>query len=187
MKLKQQNIMKKLRIKIGNETHELPYSGEEVQIEVIEKYVPKVGDCVKVECIEPNNTYFYWLKVKEVVSARVEFSWAVEENFQISKNGFLNISSNRIYTQITPEELKAKYAEAGYDWDYETNEVKPIKWNPKDGDEIWMLNAYYEPIHAIYDNKNRYFLKIEEKGLLFPNEEKCKEFSEHCLSYSKKE
>ena len=36
--------MKKLIIKIGNETHELPYNGETFSFEISEKYLPKVGD-----------------------------------------------------------------------------------------------------------------------------------------------
>ena len=65
--------MKKLIIKIGNETHELPYNGEVFSFEVSDKYVPKVGDCVKVECINPRKTTFYWFKIKEVVNAMVDF------------------------------------------------------------------------------------------------------------------
>ena len=36
--------MKKLIIKIGNETHELPYNGEVFSFEVEERYGPKDGD-----------------------------------------------------------------------------------------------------------------------------------------------
>ena len=124
--------MKKLIIKIGNETHEFPYNGETFSFEVSNKYVPKVGDCVKVECRNPNRTTFYWFKVREVAQAMVDFSFAVEEDLSISKNGFFCIDDNRIYTQITPEELKAKYAEAGYDWDCESDTVEPIKWMSKE-------------------------------------------------------
>ena len=115
--------MKKLIIKIGNETHELPYNGETFSFEVSDKYVPKVGDCVRVECRNPRKTTFYWFKIKEVVNAMVDFSLTVEEDLSISKNGFFCIDDNRIYTKITPEELKAKYAEAGYDWDCESDTI----------------------------------------------------------------
>ena len=66
--------MKKLVIKIGNETHELPYNGEVFSFEVSEKYVPKVGDCVKVECRNSNKTSFYWFKVKEFTNAMLDLS-----------------------------------------------------------------------------------------------------------------
>jgi hypothetical protein len=61
-----------------------------------------------------------------VAQAMVDFSSAVEEDLSISKNGFFCIDDDRIYTQITPEELKAKYAEAGYDWDCESDTIKPL-------------------------------------------------------------
>ena len=120
--------MKKLIIKIGNETHELPYNGEEYSVEVSDKYVPKVGDCVKVE---GNKIPCYLFKVKKVSKTNVDFSLMVKEDLNIIKGGFLIMNANRIYTQITPEELKAKYAEAGYDWDYESDTIKPLKWMPK--------------------------------------------------------
>ena len=172
--------MKKLIIKIGNETHELPYNGEVFSFEISEKYVPKVGDCVKVECRNPRKTTFYWFKIKEVVNAMVDFSLTVEEDLSISKNGFFSIDDNRIYTKITPEELKAKYAEAGYDWDYETNEVKPLKWMPKNGDEVWYLCDDLTIVNGFY-NENFYYLL--EKGLLFQTEAECQKFAEHCLKY----
>ena len=84
--------------------------------------------------------------------------------------------------KITPEELKAKYAEAGYDWDYETNEVKPLKWMPKEGDFVWYLLDDLTLVNGFYSDDLYYLL---EKGLLFQTEEKCKEFSDHCLKYIK--
>ena len=86
------------------------------------------------------------------------------------------------FTKITPEELKAKYAEAGYDWDYESDAVKPLKWMPKNGDEVWYLNLFCKPAKVDFDNNIELKIMLE-KGLLFPTEEKCKEFSDHCLEY----
>ena len=172
--------MKKLIVKIGNEIHELPYNNEVFSFEVSEKYVPKVGDCVKVECRNPNRTTFYWFKVKEVAQAMVDFSFAVGDYFPISQNGFFSIDTNRIYTQITPEELKTKYAEAGYAWDYDTDTIKPLKWTPKDGDIVWYLLDDFTIVDGFY-NENLYYLL--EKDLLFKTEEECKKFSKYCLSY----
>ena len=178
--------MKKLIIKIGNETHELPYNNEVFSVEVSDKYIPKVGDCVRVECKNPKGNSFYWFKVKETKKTMADFSFVVSDDLKISKNGFFIINNNRIYTQITPEELKAKYAEAGYDWDYETDTIKPLKWMPKDGDEVWWATTTLEPIKNIF-NKDDVFLKIMlEKGLLFQTEEDCKKFAEYCLKYLKK-
>ena len=172
--------MKKLIIKIGNETHELPYNGETFSFEVEEKYVPKVGDCVKIECRNPRKTTFYWFKIKEVVNAMVDFSLTVKEDLSIAKDGFFNIDDNRIYTQITPEELKSKYAEAGYDWDYESDRVKSIKWMPKEGDFVWYLLDDLTLVNGFYNDELYYLL---EKDLLFPTEAECKKFADHCLKY----
>lgn len=175
--------MKKLIIKIGNETHELPYNGETFSFEVSDKYVPKVGDCVKVECKNQIDTLFYWFKIKETTSAMVDFSLAVGDGFRISKNGFFAIDNNRIYTQIKPEELKAKYAEAGYDWDCESDTVKPLKWMPKVGDECWQLDIFCDPARVIFDNKFERLRLMAEMGFLFKTEAECQKFADHCLKY----
>ena len=172
--------MKKLIVKIGNETHELPYNNEAYSVEVSDKYVPKIGDCVMVEC---DKTNFYWFKVKEVAQAMVDFSLEVGDDLTIGKDGFFNIDNNRIYTQITPEELKAKYAEAGYDWDYESDTIKPLKWMPKDGDVVWFMRIDFTIATLSYD-KDLYYLL--EKGLLFKTEEESQKFCNYCLEYFKK-
>ncbi len=174
--------MKKLIIKIGNETHELPYNGETFSFEVKEHYVPKVGDCVIVECRNPNKNSFYWFKVKEFTNTMVDFSLAVGEDLTVTKEGFFNRDNSRIYTQITPEELKAKYAEAGYDWDCESDTIKPLKWMPKVGDIVWYLNLLFNPARVDFDNDIRLKLMLE-KGLLFPTEAECQKYADHCLKY----
>ena len=172
--------MKKLIIKIGNETHELPYNGEAFSFEVSDKYVPKVGDCVKVECRNPSKTTFYWFKIKEFTNTMVDFSLAVGEDLTVTKEGFFNRDNSRVYTQITTEELKTKYEDASYDWDYETDTIKPLKWTPKDGDIVWYLLDDFTIVDGFY-NENLYYLL--EKDLLFKTEEECKKFSKYCLSY----
>ena len=128
--------MKKLKITIAGEvkTFDLP-ENDEYKCEVMDSYEPKDGDCVMVEC-NNLNTFFYWFKVKNAMKKMVDFSLVVGEDLKVSKKGFFSINEDRIYTKITPEELKAKYAEAGYDWDYDTDTIKPLKWKPKDGDEL---------------------------------------------------
>ena len=176
--------MKKLKLTINGKvnTFDLPENGE-YKCEIEESYVPKVGDCVKVEC---DKNFFYWFKVEEVPNYSVDFSLAVGDDLTIEKDGFFSIDNTRIYTQITPEELKVKYAEAGYDWDYESDTIKPLKWMPKDGDDIWGLSEIYKPVKDAFD-KDDIFLKIMlEKGLLFRTEEECKKFVDYCLNYFKK-
>ena len=175
--------MKKLIIKIGNETHELPYNGEVFSFEISEKYVPKVGDCVKIYL--KNTKYEYYGKINQIEQKEV---WLKS----VGKAGILyrNLSlyydySYIVLTQITPEELKAKYAEVGYDWNCETNEFKPLKWMPKNGDECWGLDSFLQPRVLTYNSSSRWIFKQFEKGLLFPTEAECQKFAEHCMEYIK--
>ena len=87
--------MKKLVIKIGNETHELPYNGEVFSFEVSEKYVPKVGDCVMVDPKESG--IFYWCKITETTEKLAYFDIVINSKLEVSKKGFFNISDNRVY------------------------------------------------------------------------------------------
>ena len=80
--------MKKLVIKIGNETHELPYNDEAFSFEVSEKYVPKAGDCVMVESNILNKPSFYWFKVKKVIDEIIDLSFMVRNDLNIKKGGF---------------------------------------------------------------------------------------------------
>ena len=176
--------MKKLKITIAGEvkTFDLPENGK-YKVEIVDKYMPKIGDCVRVECRNPNKTSFYWFKVKEFTNAMVDFSLAVGEDLTVTKEGFFNKDNSRIYTQITPEELKAKYAEAGYDWDYKTDTVKPIKWMLKDGDVVWYLNVYMEVQKFIFSESGIIDRELLEKRLLFKTEEECQNFSDHCWEF----
>ena len=170
--------MKQLKITIAGEvkTFDLPENGE-YKCEVTETYVPTEGDCVMVESKESG--ILYWCKLTSVTTTIADFKICVNSNLEISKKGFFNINNNRIYTKITPEELKAKYAEAGFDWDYDTDTIKPIKWVPKKGDKVWTLNIYMEPYKFTFrGHKN-----LLDKGLLFPTKEECRKFADHCFEF----
>ena len=176
--------MKKLIIKIGNETHELPYSGEVFSFEVSDKYVPKVGDCVMANWGEQGCAAFFKIVSiyddGDIKSEHYVDLYKGEYTINLNDSWFLSETN---FTQITPEELKAKYAEAGYDWDYETNEVKPSKWMPKNGDKVWHSNLYCKPVKKTFDIFDPLLQIMLGKGLLFQTEEKCKEFADHCLKY----
>ena len=180
--------MKKLKITIAGEvkTFDLPENGE-YKCEVMEHYVPKVGDCVKVECYNLKDPHFYWFKIKKKVNDIVDFSLMVREDLEIVKGGCFLLNKNKqFYAKITPEELKAKYDEAGYDWDYDTDTIKPIKWVPKDGDKVWYLSIQLVPASFLFNEDDCFNKTLLEKGLLFPTEEECQKFADHCLKYFEK-
>ena len=176
--------MKKLIVKIGNETHELPYNDEVFSFEISEKYVPKVGDCVKTIVNDLERATFFKIVYidydGDIMSESFVDLYKGKYTIDLDKHFFLYETN---FTQITQEELKSKYAEAGYDWDYETNEVKPLKWKPKNGDEVWLLDIFCDPAKDIFDNQFKRFQKMAEKGLLFPTEAECQKFADHCLKY----
>jgi hypothetical protein len=174
--------MKKLKLTINGEvkTFNLPENGE-YKCEVEEHYVPKVGDCVKIYL--KNTKYEYFGKINQIVQKEI---WLIS----VGKAGILYRNLSLCYdynyivlTQITPEELKAKYAEFGYDWDYESDTVKHIKWMPKVGDECWGLDSFLQPRILTYYNSSRWILKRLKKGLIFPTEAECQKFADHCMSY----
>ena len=177
--------MKKLKITINGKvkTFDLPENGE-YKCEVEESYVPKEGDCVMIEGKDSNT--FYWCKLASITYTLAYFELSVNNRLEISKGGFFHINNNRIYTKITPEELKTKYAEAGYDWDYETDTIKPLKWVPKDGDCVWYLNSSLTPTKIVYYEDVRLCKKWLNKDLIFPTEEECQKLADHCMSYINK-
>ena len=179
--------MKQLKITINGEvkTFDLPENGE-YKCEVTETYVPKAGDCVMVESNILNKPNFYWFKVKKVIDEIIDLSFMVRNDLSIQKGGFFVKNNKQTFTQITPEELKAKYAEAGYDWDYETDTIKPIKWVPKNGDKVWFMDIYIEPVYFIFDEYNSVDKDMLKKNLLFPTEEECQKFADHCMKYFEK-
>ena len=174
--------MKQLKITINGEvkTFDLPENGE-YKCEVTESYFPKAGDCVIMENKEYN--VLYWCKLTDVTTVKANFNIAVNSRLEISTKGCLNINKDRIYTKINPEELYVKYLEAGYYWDYQTDTIKPIKWVPKYGDDVWFLNIYIEPERFVFDKDNYEDKRLLEKGLLFPTKEECQKFADYCCSY----
>ena len=64
--------------------------------------------------------------------------------------------------------------------------IKPLKWSPKEGDEVWFMDIYMEPLYFIFDEDNRGDKKLLEKGLLFHTEEECQKFADHCMKYFEK-
>lgn len=163
--------MKKLKLTINGEvkTFDLPENGE-YKCEVVNKYVPKVGDCVKASGnVLGCATFFKIVDIDydgDIRAGSCVYLYIGKYTIDLCEPFFLHETN---FTQITPEELKAKYAEAGYDWDYETNEVKPLKWMPKDGDECWGLDSFLQPRILTYNSNSRWILKQLKKRIILSN------------------
>ena len=177
--------MKKLKLTINGEvkTFDLPENGV-YKVEVVNKYVPKVGDCVKISF--KNAKYEYFGKINQIVQKFIRLKSAVRENDTLTLILSLYYDERDIFfTKITPDELKAKYAEFGYDWDYESDTVEHIKWKPKNGDTVWYLTELLEVSETFYFNDNYDDNDLLKKGFLFPTEAECQKFADHCMSYFK--
>ena len=175
--------MKKLKLTINGEikTFDLPENGE-YKCEVVNKYVPKVGDCVNISFKNTKEEYFG--KIDQKIQKEIRLKSAVSKAARLYGNLSLYYDYDYIVlTQITPEELKAKYAELGYDWDYENDTFEHIKWMPKDGDECWVLDSFLQPRSFFYNSSSSWIFKQLEKGLVSPTEAECQKFADHCLSY----
>ena len=177
--------MKKLKLTINDEvkTFDLSENGE-CKVEVVNKYVPKVGDCVmKIGDNLLPTTFFKIVFIDDDGDIRFEHCIDLYKGkYTIDLDKFLFLYETE-FTQITPEELKAKYAEAGYDWNYESNTVKPLKWFPKDGDECWVLDSFLQPRSFFYNSSSSWIFKQLEKGLVSPTEAECQKFADHCMLY----
>ena len=86
--------------------------------------MPKVGDCVMISFKDSEFEYFG--KISQIIQKEIRLTSSVNKISRMVLNLSLDYDYPDMFLkEITPEELKAKYDEAGYDWDYETNEVKP--------------------------------------------------------------
>ena len=139
------------------QTFEIPKGCSKVTIEKIgntivtsfesEKYLPKVGDCVKVT-IEDDA---YAFEVVETSTYCICFKICVK----ISKGYFIengNFRNTRNFEQLTPEELQSEFNKLGYEYNFKTHEATKIKWKPKEGEIYYYVSTGCKVIKAKNDN-----------------------------------
>lgn len=108
---------------------------------VEEKYVPKVGDCVKLNNTSCKDVFFqvggfdpdgdlYEYNGIAIILNRVDF--------ERTKTGYDKTDCTSI-EKITPEELQAEFNKLGYEYDFDTHTAKKMEWKPKVGDEVWYI------------------------------------------------
>ena len=57
---------------------------------------------------------------------------------------------------------------------------------PKAGDEVWYLKTLIKPVKYIFDKDDIFLQMMLKKGLLFPTEEECQKFADHCMEFINK-
>ena len=136
------------------------WDAEKLEITNI-KYVPKVGDCVK---LDKGNIILYFFVENEtaeyVNSKYMVVGDAIEFDNDYDKfGGYLKNSYNRIYTKITPKELQSEFNKLGYEYDFKTHTANKKRWRAKLGEYYWGIAAAIEPVryredNYSFDNKN---------------------------------
>ena len=118
------------------------------------KYVPKVGDCVKLDK-EGVILYFF---VENETDQYVNSKYTIKGDIIESDNnynklgGYFKNSYDRIYTKITPEELQSAFNKLGYEYDFQTHTATKRRWRAKLGKYYWGITEDIEPIEYREDN-----------------------------------
>lgn len=118
------------------------------------KYVPKVGDCVKLDK-EGVILYFF---VENETDQYVNSKYTIKGDIIESDNnynklgGYFKNSYDRIYTKITPEELQSAFNKLGYEYDFQTHTATKKRWRAKLGKYYWGITEDIEPIEYREDN-----------------------------------
>ena len=153
------------------------------------KYVPKVGDCVK---LDKGNIILYFFVENEtaeyVNSKYMVVGDAIEFDNDYDKfGGYLKNSYNRIYTKITPKELQSEFNKLGYEYDFKTHTATKKRWRAKLGEPYWIFTDFIRVLKCIEQN-DKVDLKFYQTGNYFQTEEiaqqACDLFSESLKEFN---
>lgn len=121
------------------QTFEIPKGCSKVTVEQVgntivttfesEKYIPKVGDCVKVNFED----YISFVHVKKVDDDKVRYYVLLDEDgSRIKTHDWYD--AYYCCEQITTEELQAEFNKLGYEYDFETHTAKKLRFKPEYGE-----------------------------------------------------
>lgn len=136
--------------------HEAGKNWDSEKCEIIDlRYIPEIGDCVKVqlfngefcvfECTEKNlesvnsRTYIYQPKQKVFIDDDSELGWEL--------NG-----DGNVFTKITRKELQFEFNKLGYEYDFTTHTARQVEWNPKIGEQYYILVGSERPVALVWNN-----------------------------------
>ena len=113
------------------------------------KYIPKVGDCVKLE----RRSVLYG-EVKSINFNKI-ITYKVIRNGKIfdyeSLYWELNVRGCK-ETKITREELQAEFNKIGYQYDFETHMASKIRWEPKFREKYYYVDYKFDIIEDFWYN-----------------------------------
>jgi hypothetical protein len=172
------------------QTFEIPSGCTKVTIEQIgntivtsfesEKYVPKVGDYVKVYQSEK---LYNIGRVSHVAGDLIYFRhpYILSGKVWIEKKCAQN-AEWFTFEQITPEELQAEFKKLGYEYNFETHKATKIKWKPKDGELYYCVSTECKVIKV--KNYNCYGdIEIIKIGNCYRTPEEAEPRRQHYLAF----
>lgn len=147
-----------------------------------EKYVPKVGDLVKI-IYQSGNKYF--CEVSDVEGYIIS-----SKNVEITPDGvnFKNYPEYFTYNsieKITPEEFQAEFEKWGYVYDFETHTARKKRKRVKEGERYFYSDKFFEVDDHIEDSDNVDDL-LYESGNYFETEEACQKYCDYLRECSLK-
>ena len=147
-----------------------------------EKYVPKVGDCVKI-IYRSGNKYF--CEVSDVDDHIIG-----SRNVEITPDGvhFKNYPEYFIYDsieKITPEEFQAKFEKLGYVYDFKTKTARKKRKRVGKDERYFYSNSLFESDDHIedFDDVDDQFY---ENGNYFETEAECQQYCDYLKECSLK-
>jgi len=149
--------------------------------EAEEKYIPKVGDCVKL--IAGIKVFFGIIREidKDVLRFYVFFESGkiCDKFFGSWRIGIVACTE----TKITPKELQAEFNKTGYEYDFETNTARKLRWKPKEGEKYYLMYAdghisFFHNTLGCVDNA------LISLGNCFKTEEEAEKFRDYIKKYN---
>jgi hypothetical protein len=150
-----------------------------------EKYVPKVGDCVKITY---NTGNVYFLEVTLVrFNGRSHIIHSGEvvigENGEIFKAQI--VSTFKSIEKLTPEEFQEEFEKLGYVYDFETHTAKKKRKMVAVGKRYFYADMFFE-IYSYIDKRDSFDDQAFELGNYFETRAECQKYCDYMRECSLK-
>lgn len=120
-----------------------------------DEYIPRVGDCVKLELNDKTILFYCTSSGRGYVNSKTYiFNNKVEvdcEEDGVAYCGWPNMSGYR-YSKIDKEYLQSEFQKLGYEYDFETHTAKKIRWKPEVGEKYWVVGASGDVCATTWNN-----------------------------------
>lgn len=109
------------------------------------KYVPKVGDCVK---ITNRGGDFMYCVIKKHNSKNylTEAGSSIQLGKVILECSDMDFMVDVSFEKLTKDQLQSEFEKLGYVYDFETHTASKKRWRSKDGCSYYKLDSYLNPL-----------------------------------------